>query len=322
MIEIYGTLGPACAREDVLAEMLRSGMTGVRLNLSHGSLRHAAPLLEQLRAAQVRCGVKAKLLMDMQGPEVRIGALADDITLEVGAAVSLDALALPPQARAVLSAGKELLLDDGKLLLRVLDGDTAQVVRGGVLRSRKSAAVVGTEIRLPPLTEQDVQNIAVAKEYGVTGLMQPFVRSADDLKAVRKALNDAGCGHIRLFAKIEDTAGAAMLPELIPEADEIVIARGDLGNAMPLWELPVTQKKIAAACRDAGKPFMVVTQMLASMEHSPVPTRAEVSDVCNAVLDGAASVMVTGETAVGGFPVETIRYLARTAAFAEAYRNN
>ena len=141
MVEIYGTLGPACAREDVLAEMLRSGMTGVRLNLSHGSLRHAAPLLEQLCAAQARCGIQAKLLMDMQGPEVRIGALADDITLEVGAAVSLDALALPSQARAVLSAGKELLLDDGKLLLRVLDGDTAQVVRGGVLRSRKSAAV-------------------------------------------------------------------------------------------------------------------------------------------------------------------------------------
>ncbi len=149
--------------------------------------------------------------------------------------------------------------------------------------------------------------------------MQPFVRSADDLRQVRRAMAEAGCPHLRLFAKIEDAAGIAALPRLLPAADEIVIARGDLGNAMPLWQLPAAQKRIAAACRAAGKPFMVVTQMLQSMTHSPVPTRAEVSDVFNAVLDGAASVMVTGETAVGEYPAQVIRYLAATAAEASHY---
>ena len=151
--------------------------------------------------------------------------------------------------------------------------------------------------------------------------MQPFVRSREDLIEVRRALEEAGCPEIRLFAKIENRAGVERLPELIPCCDEIVIARGDLGNAMELWELPAVQKYIAAACRAAGRDFMVVTQMLDSMTHRQVPTRAEVSDIFNAVLDGAASVMVTGETAAGEYPALAIRYLARTAREAEAYRD-
>ena len=151
--------------------------------------------------------------------------------------------------------------------------------------------------------------------------MQPFVRDREDLQAVRAALDEAGCSRVRLLAKIENRAGLERLPQLLPAADEIVIARGDLGNDMPLWELPAAQKRIAAACRDGGKPFMVVTQMLASMERSPVPTRAEVSDIFNAVLDGAASVMVTGETAAGQYPAEVIKYLVNTVRAAERYRD-
>ena len=138
--------------------------------------------------------------------------------------------------------------------------------------------------------------------------------------ALREALDDAGAGNIRIFAKIENRRGVERLPEFFPYADEIVIARGDLGNDMPLWELPAVQYETGRRCRESGKPYMVVTQMLASMEQNPVPTRAEVSDIFNAVLDGAASVMVTGETAVGAYPVEAIRYLARTAREAEAFR--
>jgi pyruvate kinase len=149
--------------------------------------------------------------------------------------------------------------------------------------------------------------------------MQPFVRSREDLMEVRGALDAAGGKKIRLFAKIENMAGVNSLGELIPHCDEIVIARGDLGNAVPLWELPAVQKRIAAACRAAGRDFMVVTQMLDSMTHRQVPTRAEVSDIFNAVLDGAASVMVTGETAAGDYPVLAIRYLTRTVREAEAY---
>ena len=149
--------------------------------------------------------------------------------------------------------------------------------------------------------------------------MQPFVRSRRELETGRRALDENGGANIRLFAKIENQMGLERLPEFLETADEIVIARGDLGNAMPLWELPAAQKRIEAQCRKAGKPFMVVTQMLASMEQNPVPTRAEVSDIFNAVADGAAAVMVTGETAVGKWPVEVIRYLSNTVQAAERF---
>ena len=247
-VEIYGTLGPSCADAATLVRMIGAGMTGIRLNLSHTTLREAKPYLDAVRAAE----------------------------------------------------------------------------RGGVLRSRKSAALPGVEISLPAMTAQDRENLALAPSCGVTAVMQPFVRSADDLKAVRAAMNECGGTDIRLFAKIENRRGMDALAELLPHADEIVIARGDLGNAVPLWELPAVQKRIAARCRENGTPFMVVTQMLASMEHSRVPTRAEMSDVFNAVLDGAASVMVTGETAAGEtaageYPADVIRYLTLAAHAAETF---
>lgn len=320
MVEIYGTLGPACASVDTLEAMLREGMTGVRLNLSHVTLPEAAPMVDALQEAGRRCGVSPKLLIDMQGPELRIAALPAPIELREGETVSLDFV--PAPIRAKITDGQEILLDDGKLLLRATDGERAEVLRGGTLASRKSIALPGLELRLPPLTESDRRNLALAKYYGVTGVMQPFVRCREDLDALRETLNEHGGEDIRIFAKIENREGVARLEELLPAADEIVIARGDLGNSGPLWELPALQKRIAAACRGAQKPFMVVTQMLASMERNPVPTRAEVSDIFNAVLDGAASVMVTGETAVGAWPVDTIRYLARTSWEAEDYRNN
>ena len=320
MTEIYGTLGPACADAETLAAMLERGMTGVRLNLSHITLPEAGGMLEALHEAAARTGVTPKLLIDLQGPELRLGALPRPKTLREGETLTPGAeLPLPEEVRAALTPGQELLLDDGKLLLRCESADRLRVLRGGVLHSRKSVALPGKDVRLPALTESDRQNIAAARDCGVTGVMQPFVRSREDLLAVRAALDAAGGEDIRLFAKIESREGAARLPELLEAADEIVIARGDLGNAVPLWELPGLQKAIAAACRAAGRPFMVVTQMLASMEHSAVPTRAEVSDIFNAVLDGAASVMVTGETAAGDYPAEAIAYLTRTAREAERY---
>ena len=324
MLQIYGTLGPSCSDTETLTRLFAAGMTGVRLNLSHVGLPGAVEQIEHLHAAARRCGVAPQLLIDMQGPELRTGVLPSPLTLETGSRVRLgETVPLPAQVLPHLTPGQEVLLDDGKLLLRVLEpfpgGAVAQVERGGVLRSRKSAALPGADVRLPAMTGSDRENLRAARDYGVTGVMQPFVRGREDLEAVREALDAAGGQNIRLFAKIENLEGVEKLSELIPAADEIVIARGDLGNSGPLWKIPALQKRIAAACREAGRPFMVVTQMLASMEQNPVPTRAEVSDIFNAVLDGAASVMLTGETAVGKYPVEAMRYLVHTVREAEAY---
>ena len=325
MLDIYGTLGPRCSDRATLAAMFQAGMSGVRLNLSHVTLPHAAGQIEALHAAAADAGKTAQLLIDMQGPELRVGVLEAPLPLEEGALVTLGAggLPVPELILSALAPGQQVLLDDGKLLLEIAAADqgaaSARVLRGGLLHSRKSIALPGLRLRPPTMTGTDLENIRLAKAYGVTAVMQPFVRDREDLETVRAALDKAGGQDIRLFAKIENLDGVAHLPELISACDEIVIARGDLGNAMPLWELPRVQKEIAAACRAAGRPFMVVTQMLASMERSPVPTRAELSDIFNAVLDGAASVMVTGETAVGAYPVEAIRYLANTAREACAY---
>ena len=323
--QIYGTIGPACADVKTLEAMFRAGMTGIRLNLSHVTLAQAADQVDALHKAAQRCGKQAELLIDMQGPELRVGVLAEPMTLNEGEVLELGGkgIPLPDIAIPALLPGQEVLLDDGKLLLRVTEqtesGAVAEVLRGGVLRGRKSLALPGADLDPPTMTASDVENIRVAASCGVTGVMQPFVRSRRDLETVRRALDENGGANIRLFAKIENQMGLERLPEFLETADEIVIARGDLGNAMPLWELPAAQKRIEAQCRKAGKPFMVVTQMLASMEQNPVPTRAEVSDIFNAVADGAAAVMVTGETAVGKWPVEVIRYLSNTVQAAERF---
>lgn len=320
--KLYGTLGPACAREDTLRSMFAAGMCGMRLNLSHGTLADSAPWLETMHRAAAREGVRPELIIDLQGPELRVGALPAPLTLTEGAELTLgQAFPVPPCVPEHIEDGDTLLLDDGQLALAVLDARRAlcRVTRGGVLLPRKSLAIEGRELPAPALTALDRENLRLAPRFGVTGVMQPFVRGQDDLIAVRAALREENAGKLKIFAKIENQTGLHKLNEIIASCDVLVIARGDLGNAVPLWELPAAQKRIAARCRENGTPFMVVTQMLASMEHSRVPTRAEMSDIFNAVLDGAASVMVTGETAAGEYPADVIRYLALAAHAAETF---
>lgn len=312
-LELYGTLGPACARENILEGMFRAGMTGMRVNLSHMTLDQARPWIEIMHRAAARCGLEPDLLADLQGPEVRVGKLPAPLALKTGETVALDALLLPLPLREMLAPGQEILLDDGKLLLETLDRDRAKILRGGTLLPRKSAAVPGLTLTLPPLTPEDEDNLRRAEELGVTGVMQSFVRGREDVLALRSALCRCGCKGIRLYAKVENRLGLETLPQWIDLADCIVIARGDLGNAIPLTRLPAAQKAIAGLAKERGKPFLVVTQLLASMEHSAVPTRAEVSDIYNAVLDGASALMLTGETAGGAFPREAMEVLCRTA---------
>ncbi len=327
-VKIYGTIGPACRDTEIMKQMFREGMDGVRLNLSHTSLAESADLIESLHKAAHECGVRAELLIDMQGPELRIGRMNSTMHLNDGDLIGTGEIPFPETVIEMICSrdpGQEILLDDGRILLRTECardgiGIGLRVVRGGILESRKSVALPGCDIHTPAMTEKDRQQIQKVREFGVTAVMQPFVRSREDLIEVRRALDEAGCEAVRLLAKIENRDGMDRIEELVPHCDEIVIARGDLGNAMDLWELPAVQKKIAAVCRGAGRDFMVVTQMLDSMMHRQVPTRAEVSDIFNAVMDGASSVMVTGETAAGEYPALAIRYLCRTAREAEDYR--
>lgn len=333
--EIFGTFGPACSSEEKLKKMIEVGMTGMRLNLSHTTLADSENYIRNYKSAAVQMGTNAQILIDLQGPELRVGNLASPMTLREDNQVKLctkekcqsNMISVPAEVIEVVEPGDEILLDDGRLLLKVIGEDTtlipcekcvfAQVLRGGELHSYKSIKIVGKNIKRPPLTEHDIDNIKVAKTYGVTALMQPFVLSGEELRYVRQVLKKHGAEDIRIYAKIENRLGVENLDDILPEADVIVIARGDLGNDMHLWELPKVQKQIEEACNKVNKPYIVVTQMLASMEENPVPTRAEVSDIFHAVYHGAWGVMVTGETAVGKYPVEVIKYLTNTVREAE-----
>ena len=336
--KIYGTIGPACRSVETLRRLFAEGMTGVRLNLSHTSLADAAGWIANIHHAYEsqsgEAGTKGvEIIMDLQGPELRIGTLREPRKLSEGEKVILaeavgeEIISVPGSILPHLTRGQELLLDDGQLLLMVeetpAEGEggavSCTVVRGGCLRSRKSLALHGTSWKAPTLTDCDLRNIKDARRFGITGVMLPFVRSALDLCCLREALEREHAADVRIFAKIENMDGVESLPELLAYCDEIVIARGDLGNSMPLWRLPVVQARMAERCRRAGKPFMVVTQLLASMETKQIPTRAEVSDIFCAVTEGASSVMLTGETAAGNYPVEAMHYLVQTVRETEAY---
>lgn len=318
MIDIFGTLGPSCSEEDILEAMFSEGMTGIRINLSHVKLSDCREQVAMINKAASKVGTAPKILIDMQGPELRVGELENPVEMHEGDDVILGKGGVPVPQIVVdsITVGLDILLDDGKILVTASDVNKDRVVatvkRGGSLTSRKSIALVGVAVDMPAMTETDIENIKVASELGIYGVMQPFVRNRQDLLEVREVLAANGCGKTKIYAKIENQDGVNNLDTFLDVCDEIIIARGDLGNSMPLWELPRTQKLIAKLCKEYGKPFMVVTQMLSSMEHSKVPTRAEVSDIYNAALDGAASVMVTGETAVGEYPVDVIRYLKKT----------
>ncbi|MDO4417859.1 MAG: pyruvate kinase [Eubacteriales bacterium] len=343
MIDIYGTLGPSCASEETLTEMFLAGMTGLRLNLSHQSLHESTRELALFRTAAQKAGVRPRLLVDLQGPELRIGFLKAPLILCEDDSVKIydegiaeeerlklrmggrRLIPVPGAVFAVLREGMEILLDDGRILLKVQGAEdgyfTARILRGGLLAGRKSIKIVDVDIQPPTMTAMDLRNIRDLTACGVTGVMQPFVRSREDLLEVRRALRENGAGSLQLVAKIENRAGLLQLEDLLPACDAICIARGDLGNDMDLWQLPGVQKQIAAACKKTSRYFMVATQMLDSMENRAVPTRAEVNDIFNTVLDGAGGVMATGETAVGKYPVDVIRYLARTAAEGERLRD-
>lgn len=317
----YATLGPSCCDTAALAALLRRGVTGFRLNLSHTPLAARTDWIAALHEAERKTGLRAQLMIDLRGPEVRIGSLPVPLPLAEGAAVTLGAdIPVDGDVLAALRPGMTVLLDDGAMALTVVDGGVCRVSRGGTLTGHKSLTLEGVDLRRPALCEADLADLSQAAALGVNAVMQPFVRSAGDLRVVRQAMAENGLADAELFAKVENQPGLDALPDWLALCDVVTIARGDLGSSLPLERLPAAQKHIAALCRSRGKPFLVVTQLLHSMIDHPSPTRAEVLDIYNAVLDGADCLMLTGETAQGRYPLESADWLIRVAQEAEKAR--
>ena len=317
----YATLGPSCCDTAALAALLRRGITGFRLNLSHTPLAARTDWIDALHAAERETGLHAQLMIDLRGPEVRIGNMPAPLPLAEGAAVTLGAdIPVDGDVLNALRPGMTVLLDDGAMALTVVDGGVCRVTRGGTLTGHKSLTLEGADLRRPALCEADLADLAQAAALGVNAVMQPFVRSAGDLRVVRQTMVENGLADAELFAKVENQPGLDALPDWLALCDVVTIARGDLGSSLPLEQLPAAQKRIAVLCRSRGKPFLVVTQLLHSMIDHPSPTRAEVLDIYNAVLDGADCLMLTGETAQGRYPLESADWLIRVAQEAEKAR--
>lgn len=317
----YATLGPSCCDTAALSALLRRGVTGFRLNLSHTPLAARTDWIDALHEAERKTGLRAQLMIDLRGPEVRIGDMPAPLPLAEGAAVTLGAdIPVDGDVLGALRPGMTVLLDDGAMALTVVDGGVCRVTRGGTLTGHKSLTLEGVDLRRPALCEADLADLSQAAALGVNAVMQPFVRSAGDLRVVRQTMAENGLADAELFAKVENQPGLDALPDWLALCDVVTIARGDLGSSLPLERLPAAQKHIAALCRSHRKPFLVVTQLLHSMIDHPSPTRAEVLDIYNAVLDGADCLMLTGETAQGRYPLESADWLIRVAQEAEKAR--
>ena len=327
MIKTYATLGPACCDEATLSAMLQLGLTGFRLNLSHRTLHDCRKWTAALQAAGLQTGIRPELIIDLRGAELRLGQLTRPLRLQQGDTLRFGKMGLPlleDDILAALRSGQTMLIDDGAIELTVesCDGETAvcRCLRGGLLEGRKSITLPGVEISRPAVSAADHADLAEARAHGVTAVMQPFVRSRSDLQQVRAALQQHDVADLAIFAKVEDAQGVASVGEWMDLCDVVTIARGDLGSNLCLYDLPRAQKDIARTCRAAGKDFLVVTHLLQSMISSPIPTRAEVTDIYNACLDGAACLMLTGETAQGQHGIEAVRVLLEVARRGEADR--
>ena len=326
--KILATLGPSSSTPEMIAALHMAGADVFRLNFSHGTHDDHKARYDQIRELEEKQGRPIGILADMQGPKIRIGTFADGpVDLKNGDAFRLDLNEKPGDATrtslphpAVLNSlekGSMLLLDDGKLKLKVTaTGDDfvdCEVTVGGKLSDRKGVNIPNAVIKISALTDKDRRDLDFALSLGVDWIALSFVQRAEDIAEVKKIV----AGRAAVMAKIEKPAAVDALEEIIDLADGIMVARGDLGVEMPVQEVPSIQKKIIAMAREAGKPVVVATQMLESMITSPVPTRAEVTDVANAIYDGADAVMLSAESAAGDFPIEAVTMMNDIAEVTE-----
>ncbi len=330
--KVVGTLGPASREPAVLAALVGAGLDVARLNFSHGTPAEHARTLADLREAAARAGRPVAVLQDLAGPKIRTGPLAaGEVELAPGQAFTLTARPVPGDAREVgltwpglprdVRPGDRLLLADGALELEAVAADdvdiACRVVTGGRLGAHKGINVPGRALTAPSLTAKDRADLAFGLAQGVDAVALSFVRGPADVAAAREEMRATGRGAL-LIAKIERPEAVAAIDGILAAADGIMVARGDLGVEIPVERVPAVQKSLIAAANRAGKPVITATQMLRSMVASPRPTRAEVTDVANAILDGTDAVMLSEETASGDWPVESVAMMRRIAAEAEA----
>ncbi len=329
--KIVCTLGPATLKREQIEQLARAGMDVVRLNFSHGDYAQHARAITDVRAVEQKLGRPLGILQDLSGPKLRIGELpGGEIELRAREEVSLSLeptpapgrLPLPmPEVIRSLTEGQRVLLGDGLIELIVLGKKRAEVrcrVKvGGTLRSHQGLHTPDAKLPISTVTAKDLADLRFGLKHGVDWIAMSFVRSAEDLKPLRRVIERSGKS-VPLMAKIEKHEAIEHLPEIIAAVDGVMVARGDLGIELPLDRVPVLQKKIIQCCNAAGKPVVTATQMLETMIENPRPTRAEVSDIANAVLDGTDAVMLSGETAIGRYPVEAVKVMAQVATRSEA----
>ncbi|NHA07544.1 pyruvate kinase [Mucilaginibacter sp. HC2] len=332
--KIVATMGPASAKKDVLLAMIKAGVNVCRLNFSHGRPEDHKAVIDIIREINEQYKTNVGILADLQGPKIRIGLVKDGgIHLVNGTHIKITTQECIGNDEQIyitydtfpqdVQANEIILLDDGKLQLRVIETnkkDTVicEVVHGGILTSRKGVNLPNTKVSIPSLTEEDLINLQFALKYDVEWIGLSFVRTGQDITELKHIIAQSGKA-AKVIAKVEKPEAIDNIDEIIAATDGVMVARGDLGVEMPLEEVPLLQKMIASKCRAASKPVIVATQMLESMITTPRPTRAEVNDVANSVLDGADAVMLSGETSVGEFPVIVIETMAKIVRNVEEF---
>jgi pyruvate kinase len=326
--KIVATIGPASSEPAVL-EQLMGLIDGARLNFSHGTHEEHRARAELIRNMQEQVTRPVALIADLQGPKLRIGELPEPVVLERGEELTIagedsaangDIPIAPAVLGSVLQPGFDVLIDDGAVRLRVGSVERGrarcEVLVGGVISSNKGVNLPGVPLPIPSLTRKDIDDLQFALELGCDFVALSFVRTASDVQAL-KTLIEASGSTAHVIAKIEKAEAVAVLDDILREADAVMVARGDLGVEIGVAEVPLLQKRIILRALERGKPVITATQMLESMIHAPEPTRAEASDVANAVLDGSSAVMLSGETAIGEYPLEAVAYMDRIARVVE-----
>jgi len=339
--KIVCTIGPATSSEARLEQLMQAGMNVARLNFSHGTHQEHKQVIERVRTISSRLDCAVAILQDLQGPKIRVGALQDGkpVTLVDGTQVTITTSDIVGTGHVIsttykalpqdVKVGDRILLDDGLLELRVVSANETDVqclvVRGGVLGEHKGINLPGVAVSSPALTEKDRDDLRFGIARGVDYVALSFVRRAEDVREAKELIHQYSrecygeeSWDVPLIAKIEKPEAVEHLDDILAVADGVMVARGDLGVEMPQEKVPLIQKRIITQCNELGLPVITATQMLESMVTNPRPTRAEVNDVSNSVLDGTDSLMLSAETSVGAFPIEAVQMMARIALETEA----